>query len=181
MTHLIFKSVKHLYWIVLWWVATSLPSLILFVLLETIDFPIWIPIQLCLYPPRICLNPYLTSILIVHNSIPIVFFLPILFHMLLSIFSPILLPVLYPILYPDYLTTPYLSSNSFDLHPLIFHFHSYPVDNNNIPSSFNVTTRYYYIHTIHNITEAFDLEIIYHVLLYMTDDDEYCRRCCVTR
>ena len=47
-------------------------TLISFIPLQTIVFPIWIPIQSCLYSSRICLNLYLDSTPLVDNSIHIV-------------------------------------------------------------------------------------------------------------
>ena len=46
---------------VLWWVAIFLLTLISFIPFQTIDSPIWIPIQSCIRPFRICLNPHLDS------------------------------------------------------------------------------------------------------------------------
>ena len=93
MSCLIFKhEVLDIYLeIFLWWVAIFLPPLIAFILIQTINFPILIPIQSCLRPTRICLNPHFDSTPIVDNSIYIVY--TILVHMLLTIFFHILLNI----------------------------------------------------------------------------------------
>ena len=74
-----------------------------FIPLQTIDFPIWIPIQSCLCPFRIFLNPHLDSTPIVDNSIHNVFLPP----------------------YPSTYITPYILPYS----PFISSFLSYSFDN----------------------------------------------------